>query len=46
MDVLGGGTPPEERFPRESESILKGLIDELETCINRQQEAAAKNAQQ
>ncbi|MDV2657665.1 hypothetical protein R0D41_28300 [Pseudomonas aeruginosa] len=43
---IGRGTPPEERFPRESETIPKGLVDELEIRINRQQEAAARNAQQ
>ncbi|EMG6979625.1 hypothetical protein V5J70_004645, partial [Salmonella enterica subsp. enterica serovar Ruiru] len=42
---IGRGTPPEERFPRESETIPKGLVDELEIRINRQQEAAARNAQ-
>ena len=43
---IGRGTPPEERFPRESETIPKGLVDELEIRINRQQEAAARNAEQ
>ncbi len=42
---IGRGTPPEERFPRESDTIPKGLVDELEIRINRQQEAAARNAQ-
>ncbi|WP_421223292.1 hypothetical protein [Aeromonas sp. 602293] len=40
---IGRGTPPEERFPRKSDTIPKGLADELEMRINRQQEAAAKN---
>jgi len=43
---IGRGTPPEERFPRKSDSIPKGLVDELEIRINRQQEAAARNTQQ
>lgn len=43
---IGRGTPPEERFPRESDSMPKGLVDELEIRINRQQEAAARNALQ
>lgn len=43
---IGRGTPPEERFPRESDSIPKGLVDELEMRLNRQHEAAVRNAQQ
>jgi RNA polymerase subunit RPABC4/transcription elongation factor Spt4 len=40
---VGRGTPPEERFPKTSDKIPKGLVDELEIRINRQQEIAAKN---
>ncbi|WP_187329595.1 hypothetical protein [Advenella mimigardefordensis] len=43
---IGRGTPPEERFPTESDSIPQGLVDDLEKRINRQQEAAAINASQ
>lgn len=42
---VGRGTPLEERFPTSSDNIPKGLVDELESRINRQQEAAAKNAE-
>lgn len=40
---IGRGTPPEERFPTNLDKIPKGLVDELEIRINRQQESAAKN---
>jgi hypothetical protein len=42
---IGRGTPSEDRFPTASDKIPKGLVDELEIRINRQQESAAKNGE-
>lgn len=42
---IGRGTPPEERFPTESDSIPKGLSEDLEIRLNRQQEAERLNWQ-
>jgi hypothetical protein len=39
---IGRGTPPEDRFPKTTDKIPKGLVDELEIRINREREAAAK----
>lgn len=38
----GRGTPPNERFPTDTDAVPKGLADELEIRINRQQEIAAR----
>jgi hypothetical protein len=42
---IGRGTPPEERFPQSKDKIPKGLVDELESRINREREAAVINAE-
>jgi hypothetical protein len=33
---IGRGTPPEERFPTAGDKVAKGLLDEIETRMNRQ----------